>query len=60
VAIVQAAQVNAKAQAGDIAGAEECARRAKTWSLWGLGVGFVGYIVYGLLALANVVQGLPQ
>ena len=60
VAIVQAAQVNAKAQAGDIVGAEECARRAKKWSLWGLALGLVGYIAYGLLALANVVERPPQ
>ncbi|MAG70217.1 MAG: hypothetical protein CL471_08015, partial [Acidobacteria bacterium] len=46
--IVHAAQVNAKAQAGDIAGAEESARKAKMWSLWGLGLGLVvfgGYVL---------------
>jgi len=52
VGIVHAAQVNAKAQGGDIAGAEESAQKARKWSLWGLGVGLTVYILYGLLVLA--------
>jgi hypothetical protein len=51
VGIVYAAQVNARAQAGDIAGAEDSARKARKWSLWGLGLGLVVYGLYGLLAL---------
>ena len=57
VGIVQAAQVNAKAQAGDIAGAEECARKAKKWSLWGLGIGLTLYGLYGLLMLVAAITG---
>jgi|TARA_B100001971_G_C18187068_1_gene536289 hypothetical protein len=53
VGIVHAAQVNAKAQAGDIAGAEESARKAKMWSLWGLGLGLVVFGGYVLLALVG-------
>jgi Interferon-induced transmembrane protein/zinc-ribbon domain len=53
VGIVHAAQVNAKAQGGDIAGAEEAANKARKWSLWGLGVGLALYGVWGLLMLAG-------
>ena len=52
-AIVQAAQVNGKAQAGDVAGAEECALKAKKWSLWGLAVGFVVNGAYVLIMLIS-------
>jgi len=55
VGIVQAAQVNAKAQGGDITGAEECARKAKKWSLWGLGLGLAVYGLYGLVILAAAI-----
>ena len=57
VGIVQAAQVNAKAQAGDIAGAEDCARKAKKWSLWGLGIGLTVYGLYTLAVLAGAIAG---
>lgn len=57
VGIVQAAQVNGKVQAGDIAGAEECARKARKWSLWGLGIGLVVYGSYGLIMLIGSIAG---
>jgi hypothetical protein len=57
VGIVHAAQVNGKAQAGDIAGAEEYARKAKYWSLWGLALGLVAYGGYVLIMLAGAVAG---
>jgi TRAP-type C4-dicarboxylate transport system permease small subunit len=57
VGIVQAAQVNAKALAGDITGAEECARKARKWSLWGLGIGLTLYGLYGLLMLVAAIFG---
>jgi hypothetical protein len=61
VGIVYAAQVNPKAQAGDIAGAEESARKARMWSLWGLGVGLVVYGGYALLVFAGIMSGsLPR
>ena len=56
-AIVQAAQVNGKVQAGDIAGAEQCARKARNWSLWGLGVGLVVYGSYFVLMVIGAVAG---
>jgi hypothetical protein len=57
VGIVYAAQVNAKAQGGDIGGAEECARKARKWSLWGLGVGLVVYGSYALIVLIGTIAG---
>jgi hypothetical protein len=55
VGIVYASQVNTKAQAGDIAGAEAAARNARLWSLWGLGIGlainaiFIGFALTGAM-----------
>ena len=48
VAIVFAAQVNGKAQAGDIAGATEVSRKAKMWCWWAFGVGLAVQIIYGI------------
>jgi uncharacterized membrane protein YvbJ len=50
-AIVYAAQVNSKAQAGDMAGALESARRSRMWSWWALGVGLVFIALYAVLAI---------
>lgn len=55
VAIVYAAQVDAKVSAGDIAGAQASARNAATWSWVSFGlfaVFFVGY--FALIALGVV------
>lgn len=57
VGIVYAAQVNGKAQAGDIAGAEQCAQKARKWSQWGLGIAVVGYTLWGLVALVGAMAG---
>lgn len=51
--IVYAAQVNGKLEAGDIAGAIECSRRAKMWSWIGLGIGLAGGLVYAVLAVVG-------
>ena len=53
VGIVYASQVGTKAQAGDIAGAEEASRKAKLWSLWGLGLGVAVYAVSIIAAIAG-------
>ncbi len=45
-AIIYAAQVDGKYNAGDQAGAEESAAKAKKWMWISLGVGLVGTIVY--------------
>ncbi len=54
-AIVFAAQVNGKVQAGDIAGAMESSRKAKMWAWWAFGVGLVSQIViFGLQIVAII------
>ncbi|MDA3800442.1 MAG: CD225/dispanin family protein [Kiritimatiellae bacterium] len=50
-AIVFAAQVNSKIQAGDIQGAMASSRMAKIWSWWAFGVGIVFQIAYGAFTL---------
>ena len=45
-AIIFAAQVNGKIQAGDIQGAMESSRKAKMWVWWSFGTGFVFQSIY--------------
>lgn len=45
VAIVYAARVSGLAAAGDIAGAQEAARKSNTWAWVSFGVGMVGNII---------------
>jgi len=47
--IVFAAQVNGKLAAGDVAGAQESARKAKMFTLIGIGVGLVVNIIVIIL-----------
>ena len=49
VAIVFAAQVNGKIQAGDLNGAMESSRKAKMWSWLGFGIGLGIGLIYILL-----------
>ena len=60
VAIIFAAQVNGKAQAGDIPGATESSRKAKMfcWIAFGIGVAFA--IIYLVLALLGVAAGFAH
>jgi hypothetical protein len=51
-AIVFAAQVNGKIQAGDIAGAMESSRKAKMWSWLAFGIGLVVSILWFGLNIA--------
>jgi hypothetical protein len=54
VSIVYAAQVNDKLMRGDYAGAVDSSRKAKTWCLWGFGLGLLlilGYFAIMVLAL---------
>jgi len=53
-AIVYAAQVNGKLAAGDLGGALEYSRKAKTWSWIGFGVGLAGMIAYFGLVMVGV------
>ena len=55
VSIVYAAQVNAKLDAGDVAGAMQSSNSAKIWMWFAFGVGLfvvVGYMALGVLGLA--------
>jgi hypothetical protein len=59
--IVYAAQVNTKAQGGDLEGAWAASRKAKMWCWWSFGIGlayvmlYVGYmaVVFGLAAASG-------
>ena len=48
VAVIFAAQVNGKVQAGDIAGATDSAKKAKMFSFIGIGLGLAAIICYVL------------
>ncbi|GMA37438.1 CD225/dispanin family protein [Demequina litorisediminis] len=54
--IVKAAEVNGKWAQGDYAGAQASADLAKKVSLWGIGVGAVGVILYVVLMLGGVLS----
>ena len=51
VAVIFAAQVNGKAQAGDVAGAQDSAKKAKMFSYISIGLGLLGIICYVLFFL---------
>lgn len=56
-AIVYAAQVNTKVQAGDFAGAQASSRNARTWCLIAGIAGGAGVVVYALLiALSAILE----
>jgi hypothetical protein len=55
-AIVYAAQVNGKLQAGDIAGAQAASKNAKMWCWISAGVGFSCALFYALLLAAGVMH----
>jgi Interferon-induced transmembrane protein len=50
VAIIYAAQVNGKLAAGDIAGAREASKNARTWCWVALGCGVVAVAIYFMTA----------
>jgi interferon-induced transmembrane protein len=51
VAVIFAAQVNGKVQAGDVAGAQDSAKKAKMFSYIAIGLGLLGIICYVLFFL---------
>ena len=51
MSIVFAAQVNGKFAAGDVAGAQESSRKAKTFAIWSAAVGLVVAVIYIGLAV---------
>jgi hypothetical protein len=57
-AIVFAAQVNGKLQAGDLAGAQAASKNAKLWCLVSLGLGLGITLIYGILMMVGIVSGI--
>ncbi|MBN1125367.1 MAG: CD225/dispanin family protein [Sedimentisphaerales bacterium] len=58
VAIVYAAQVNGKLQAGDYQGALECSGKAKMWCWLGFGIGLLAnLIIFGLQIIGAIATG---
>jgi hypothetical protein len=57
-AIVYAAQVNGKLQAGDMAGAQLASKNAKMWCLISAGLGLGVGLIYGLLVMVGLLSGL--
>jgi len=57
-AIIYAAQVNGKAQVGDLAGAKAASDNAKMWCWISFGVGLGGILLYVLLITLGVLSGL--
>ncbi|MEW5784188.1 MAG: CD225/dispanin family protein [Bacillota bacterium] len=51
IAIVFAAQVNSKLAAGDIQGAEQSSKKAKTWCWVALFVGIAWIVIFGIFSL---------
>jgi hypothetical protein len=52
VAIVYAAQVNGKHQAGDVGGAQASADKARMWTFISVGVGLVFVVIYLVILFA--------
>jgi len=59
-AIVFAAQVNGKLQAGDLAGAQAASNNAKMWCFISLGLGLAVVVVYGILVMVGIVSGISH
>jgi hypothetical protein len=57
-AIVYAAQVNAKLQSGDFAGAQLASNNAKMWCLISAGLGVAVVTIYILLIMVGVLSGI--
>lgn len=57
-AIIYAAQVNGKLQAGDYAGAQAAANNAKMWCWIAFGLGLAFIVLYALLIMVGVLSGL--
>ena len=54
VGIVFAAQVNSKVAAGDIAGAQESARKAKQFTMIGFGIGLALNVIGGIVEVIAI------
>jgi hypothetical protein len=59
-AIVYAAQVNGKLQAGDLAGAQAASKNAKMWCLIALGLGLAVIVLYVLLIMVGILGSIAH
>jgi len=59
-AIVYAAQVNGKLQAGDIAGAQAASKNAKMWCWIAAGAGIAIFVIYGLVMTLGILSGIHR
>lgn len=57
VSIVFATQVNSKWALGDVAGAQDAARKAKTWAIVSAIVGGLGIAIYAVILIAAIATG---
>ena len=57
-AIVYAAQVNRKLQAGDLAGAQLASKNAKMWCLISLGLGLAVMVLYAILIMGGILTNI--
>ncbi len=59
-AIIYAAQVNGKLQAGDLAGAKTASNNAKMWCWISFGIGLAGTVLWLLLMMLGILSGLHR
>ena len=59
-AIIYAAQVNGKLQAGDLAGAQVASNNAKMWCLISLGLGLGIVALYAIMIMLGLLSGFHQ
>jgi hypothetical protein len=59
-AIIYAAQVNGKLQAGDLAGAKTASNNAKMWCWVSFGIGLAGTVLWLLLMVLGILSGLHR
>lgn len=53
-AIIFATQVNGKVAAGDIAGAQDASKKAKTFAFIGIGIGVAIWLIYGIMMILGM------
>ena len=56
-AIIFATQVNGKVAAGDIAGAQDASKKAKTFAFIAIGIGVAIWVIYGLMMILGMGMG---
>lgn len=56
-AIIFAAQVNGKAAAGDVAGAQDASKKAKMFSFIAIGLGLLLGVIYGIMMILGMSMG---